>query len=181
MNKNIGFIYSGKNNMNIIRRNSKGSDEMNELKEKKVHPKNKDQKWCWMLLCKKTGSKDFRMKKGFSSRRSICKRWEKIKSKKVTKEQKKENKMYIMKYQDKRFQQNTMLKQKYRCSFDSWYWMMLRLCDEILKNCFLNHNSIISLSEKFYKSDLKLYYHFKVIWFKVLIFYQSKQAKVDTL
>ena len=44
MNKNIGFIYFGKNNMNIIRRNSKGSDEMNELKEKKVHPKNKDQK-----------------------------------------------------------------------------------------------------------------------------------------
>ena len=30
--------------MNIIRRNSKGSDEMNEPKEKKVHPKNKDQK-----------------------------------------------------------------------------------------------------------------------------------------
>lgn len=70
-----------------------------------------------MLHCKKTGSKDFRMKKGFSSRRSICKRRKKkIKSKKVTKEQKKENKMYVMKYQDKRFEQNTMLKQKYRCS-----------------------------------------------------------------
>lgn len=41
--------------------------------------------------------------------------------------------------------------------------MMLRLYDEILKNCFLNHNSIIFLSEKFLKSHFKLYYHFKVI------------------
>lgn len=51
--------------MNIIRRNSKESDEMNELKEKKVHPKNKDQKWCWCCIARKQVARISGWKKDF--------------------------------------------------------------------------------------------------------------------